>query len=97
MAASAVWMTALARIVCIRQKYCAALYTASTTAVHRHRFHSHVASSAVHGHSAKPTASCCASVLYLAARLAGIQVNLVRVAIENGMSTVEAFRTYGVM
>ena len=29
---------------------------------HRHRFHNHLASSAVSGHRAKPTASCWASV-----------------------------------
>ena len=47
------------------------LTTASTTASHRKPFHSHVASTAVSGSRAKPTASCWASVLFLAIRLAG--------------------------
>ena len=41
-----------------RSRYCAPLTSASATASHRKPFHSHVASTAVSGRSAKATASC---------------------------------------
>ena len=54
-----------------RTRYCAPLMRASTTAIHSKPFHSHVASSAVSGIRAKPTASCWNTVLYFAILYAG--------------------------
>src|SRR5688572_18780639 len=53
------------------RRYDQPLASARTTAIHSSPFHNHVASTAVSGSRANPTASCWASVLFLAILLAG--------------------------